>query len=329
MLEPHEIRIKHVATPYAITLPRRMPLPLLPKVKDELERLQHFNVIEKVDTSTEWCAPMVVVQQKTGDIRLCFYLTKLNNAVRREKLILPAVDQTLAMLSGAAVFSKLDSNSGFFQISLTSNCTHLTTFITSCGGFCFKCLLFGVTSASEVYQKRMSAILEGLEGGEFLIDDVLVFGKDQQELDIRLHVVLKRMLDAEIMLNGKSLFSQLEIKFLRHVINASGIKPDNNKVAAIVDMRAPQNVTELRSLLGLINQPLKFSDRLADISKPLRDLLRRDRQWVWDVNHDTALNSLKKIVNTAPTLALYDLKKPIQLSADNSSYGLGATLKLL
>ena len=98
-------------------------------------------------------------------------------------------------------------------------------------------------------------------------------------------------------------------------------------MAAIVDIKAPQNFTELRSLLGLINQLSKFSDRLADISKPLHNHLRRDRQWVWDVNHDTALNSLKKIVNAAPILALYDLKKPIQLSADSSSYGLGSTMK--
>ena len=64
MSEPYEIRIKHDATPYAITSPRRVPLPLLPKVKDELERLQHFNFTEKVNTPTEWCAPMVVVQKK-------------------------------------------------------------------------------------------------------------------------------------------------------------------------------------------------------------------------------------------------------------------------
>ena len=150
---------------------------------------------------------------------------------------------------------------------------HLTTFITPFGRFCFKRLPFGVISANEVYQKRMSAILEGLEGVVCLINDVLMFGKDQQEHDIRLYAVLKRMLNAKIILNDKCLFSQPEIKFLGHVINASGIKPNNNKVAAMVDMRTLQNVTELGSLLGLINHLLKFSDRLADISKSLRDLL--------------------------------------------------------
>ena len=96
----------------------------------------------------------------------------------------------------------------------------------------------------------MSAILEGLKGVVCLIDDVLVFGKDQQEYDICLHAVLKRMLHTKITLIDKCLFSQPEIKFLGHVINASGIKPENKKVNAIVDTRAPQDVTELKNLLG-------------------------------------------------------------------------------
>ena len=70
------------------------------------------------------------VQKKTSDIRLCVDQTKLNDAVRREKLILPVVNETLAMLSDVALFSKLDCSSRFFQIFLTSNCIHLTTFIT-------------------------------------------------------------------------------------------------------------------------------------------------------------------------------------------------------
>ena len=64
VLEPYEIKIKHYATPYATMSFRRVPLPLLPEVKDELERLQRFNDIEKIYTPTEWCAPMVVVKKR-------------------------------------------------------------------------------------------------------------------------------------------------------------------------------------------------------------------------------------------------------------------------
>lgn len=83
---------------------------------------------------------MVVVPIKDGTVRLCVDLTKLNEAVCREKYILPSVEQSLGMLAGAKIFSKLDANSGFWQIPLTPNTAKLTTFITPFGRFFFNCL---------------------------------------------------------------------------------------------------------------------------------------------------------------------------------------------
>ena len=94
--------------------------------------------------------------------------------------MLPSVEQTLAQLGGAIVFSKLDANSGFWQIELTKESSLLTTFITPFGRYCFNRLPFGITSASEYFQKRMSEILQGIEGVVCLIDDVLVYGRTQE-----------------------------------------------------------------------------------------------------------------------------------------------------
>ena len=80
-------------------------------------------------------------------------------------------------LAGAAVFSKLDANSGFCQISLAATSRHLTTFITPFGRYCFNKLPFGITSAPEYFQKKMSAVVDGLQGALCLIDDILIFGK--------------------------------------------------------------------------------------------------------------------------------------------------------
>jgi hypothetical protein len=154
MAEPHEIRIRPDAKPFALHAPRRVPLPLMAQVKTELEKLQQQGIIERVDTPTDWCAPMVVVPKRSGSLRLCVDLTRLNDAVMRERHMLPAVDQTLAMLTGATVFSKLDCNSSFFQIPLTPACMKLTTFITPFGRFCFRRLPQGLSSASEEFQKR-------------------------------------------------------------------------------------------------------------------------------------------------------------------------------
>lgn len=84
---------------------------------------------------------------------------------------LPAVDETPAQLTGVAIFSNVDANSGFWQIFLSAASRPLTTFITPFGCYCFNKLPFGITSTPEHFHKRMSAIL-GLEGVMCIMDDV-------------------------------------------------------------------------------------------------------------------------------------------------------------
>ena len=88
---------------------------------------------------------------------------------------MPKVDTTLAQLTGATMFSKLDANSGFWQIPLAKESRLLTTFITPYGRFCFNKLPFGIASAPEVFQRRMNDILSGLPGVLCHVDDILVF----------------------------------------------------------------------------------------------------------------------------------------------------------
>ena len=90
-------------------------------------------VISKVSGATSWCAGMVVVPKKLGQIRICVDLKPLNQSVKRELYPLPRVEETLAQLTGATVFSKLDANSGFWQIPLAVSSRPLTTFITPFG----------------------------------------------------------------------------------------------------------------------------------------------------------------------------------------------------
>ena len=276
----YDIRLKPDAQPFALNTARHVPIPLRDKVKAELEHMQSLNVISKVDQPTPWCAGMVVIPKKSGKVRICVDLKPLNENVLRGTHPLPQVDKILAQLSGATIFSKLDANSGFWQIPLTEQSRLLTTFITPFGRYCFNKLPFGITSAPEFFQKQMSTILTGLEGVLCLMDDILVFSKDRAEHDKRLHNVMNRIQQAGVTLNtDKCEFWRDELTFLGHVVSKHGTSPDPDKLKAIAEIQPPTTVTELRRFMGMANQLGKFTPRLATISKPMRELLSSKQVW--------------------------------------------------
>ena len=123
---------------------------------------------------------MVPVPKPNGSVRICVDLTQLNKAVEREIHPMSSVDESLAKLGKSSIFTKLDANSGFWQVPLDDESKLLTTFITPSGRFCFNRLPFGITSAPEVFQRTMSNILEGLDGVICHTDDVLIHGSTRK-----------------------------------------------------------------------------------------------------------------------------------------------------
>lgn len=96
--------------------------------------MEELGVISKVEQPIDWCAGIVPVPKQNGEeVRICVDLTKLNNSVKREHHMLPSVEHSLGQLEGAKIFSKLDANSGFWQIPLSKESALLTTFITPFG----------------------------------------------------------------------------------------------------------------------------------------------------------------------------------------------------
>ena len=225
-----------------------------------------------------WC------QKKAGKVRICVDLKPLVHP-------LPKVDETLAQLSGARYFTKLDANSGFWQIPLAQESRLLTTFITPFGRYCFP---FGISSAPEHFQRRMAEILNGLSGVVCQMDDVLIFGNTQAEHNSRLTEVLKRLQKAGVTLNPeKCEFPRSSVKFLGHLIDEAGIKADPEKTQAIRELKPPRNVSELRRIMGMANQLGKFSPSLATRTQPLRELLSKKNAWIWSSAQDQAFQAVK------------------------------------
>ncbi|MCG7878633.1 MAG: RNase H-like domain-containing protein [Candidatus Thiodiazotropha endolucinida] len=323
----YTITLKDDAKPYALTVPRRVSIPLMSKVKKELDRMEETGVISKIHEPTEWCAGMVVVPKNDGNVRICVDLTKLNESVKRENFPLPAIDQTLGLLSGAKYFSKLDCNSSFWQCELSMTSRKLTCFITPFGRYVFNRLPFGISSASEYFQMRITNILEGLPGVVCQMDDILIYGTTEKEHDERLLAVLNKIQDAQLTLNAdKCVFRRQSVKFLGHIIGSDGVQPDPEKLSALLDMEPPSDVSGVRRILGVVNQLGKFSPNVAEYTKPLRDLLKEKNQFFWGHAQQKAFDQIKKELTKSPILALYDPNRYTVVSSDASNYGIGSVL---
>lgn len=324
--EPYRIQLREDVTPRCLFTARKVAHPLLPKVEAELNSMVKKGVISPVTQPTPWCSGMVPVPKKNGAIRVCVDLTALNEAVLREVHPMKSVDENLAKLKDSTVYSKLDANSGFWQVPLSDKSRLLTTFIAPSGRYCFNRLPFGISSAPEIFQRMMSETLKGLPGTICHMDDILICGKDAIEHDSRVRQVLTRLQEAGLTLNEKCEFSKRSLRFLGHIITPEGIQADPEKTEAIRGFPAPTNVTELQRFQGMVNQLAKFIPHLTDHNEPLRQLLRKDRQWTWGASQQEAFSLIKGKLSSTETLVHYDPGHPTIVAADACSHGLGAVL---
>ena len=236
----------------------------------------------KPHSDPQWCSGIVPVLKPNGKVRICVDLIQLNKSVNREVHPIYSVDDSLAKLSKSRVFCKLDANSGFWQLPLDKESRLLTTFITPYGRYCFNRLTFGITSAPEVFQRTMTSILGDLKAVVCHIDDTLAHAATQVEHVERLRTVLKRLQEAGVTLNEICEFSKRSVKFLGHIIDEQGIRPDPAKTEAIRNFPVPQKVNDLQRFMGMVNQMAKFIPNLANLNEPLRQLLKKENMWKWD-----------------------------------------------
>ena len=121
----------------------------------------------------------------------------------------------------------------------------------------------------------------------------------------------------------KCSFKQPELKFLRHVLNKDGMSPDPEKTEANRSMPLPKRIPELHRFLRMANQ---LAHKLADLTTPLRELLSVKNSWNWGPAQEEPYQLVKEELSKPTVLALYDPQADTKISADSSSYGLGAVL---
>lgn len=162
---------------------RRIPVGIQKAVKTKLDELEIADIVEKVTEYSPWQSVLVPIFKDNGEVRLCVDMRRVNKVVVREKHPLPHFDEILPTLAKAKVFSVLDVKQAFHQVELDEESRKFTTFITPWGSYQYKRLMFGISCAPEMFQRLMEKLLAPCSNVVIFIDDILIYGKDDEEHD--------------------------------------------------------------------------------------------------------------------------------------------------
>ena len=322
----HTINLDPTVKP-VVCAGRKIPIHMQTKLKKELERLESLGIIEKCNEPTDWVSPIAIVAKPNDEIRVCLDPMFLNKAVKREHYTLPSSQEIFSKLGKSEYFSVVDARNGFHQIELSLESSKVTTFITPFGRYAYKRLPFGLTSSAEVFHKVLVEKLHGLEGVEVYIDDILVHGENKSQHDHRLRTLLQKCKEINLTLKQeKSQICKRRVTFLGHIVSNDGLSPKRERAEAILRMKSPTNKTEVMRLLGMLNYVAKFCRELAIKTEPMRQLIRKDFDFVWSPKCEQSFSEIKQMIANAPILKRFNKDQEVTIQVDASAHALGATI---
>jgi hypothetical protein len=163
-----------------------------PEEESHLQKMLDAGVIGP--SISESALPPVLIRKRDGKVRWCIDYRNLNSVTKKGVCPLPLIEECIDTLSGIEWFSKLDANSGYYQVKFRECDKEKTAFITKYGLFLFTRMSFGLCGAPSTYTRMMNLVLRGLTWNIVLafMEDILVMGKSFEVRMSNLRIVLNR-----------------------------------------------------------------------------------------------------------------------------------------
>ncbi|KAK1662330.1 hypothetical protein QYE76_050489 [Lolium multiflorum] len=313
------------------SLPNRAPYRTNPEETKEIQK-QVQALLDKgyIRISLSPCAvPVILVPKKDGTWRMCVDCRAINNITIRYRHPIPRLEDMLDELSGAVVFSKIDLRSGYHQIRMKEGDEWKTAFKTKFGLYEWLVMPFGLTNAPSTFMRLMNHVLREFIGKFVVVyfDDILIYSRNESDHTIHIRHVLQVLHDNQLYGNlEKCTFCKDKVIFLGYVVSKHGVEVDVSKIEAIQNWPTPMNVSQVRSFHGLAGFYRRFVPNFSTIAAPLNDLTKKGVVFEWGAAQDHAFDELKRLLTSAPLLALPDFNKQFEIECDASGIGIGGVL---
>lgn len=324
----HELRLTD-DTPIFVRSYRQAPKQRK-EIQNQVDNLLKQGIIR--ESISPWSCPVHIVPKKadaSGKVkwRLVIDYRRLNDRIIEDKYPLPNIHDILDRLGRAQYFTTLDLASGYHQLEMHPNDIEKTAFTTERGHYEFLRMPFGLKNAPSTFQRLMDHILRGLDNVFTYLDDVIIVSTSLQEHIEKLKLVFERFKVHNLKIQlDKSEFVQKQVNFLGHELTDQGLKPNKDKIKAVLNFPLPCNQKDIKSFLGLVGYYRKFIKDFAKLTKPLTSCLKKNAKVVHTEEFIDAVNKCKQILTNAPLLQYPDFDQPFILTTDASDVAVGAVL---
>lgn len=303
------------------------------EIEKQISQMLRLKVITPSDASI---FSQILLTPKPGDKwRFCIDYRELNDCSQASGWPLPNIRHTLCRLGQhkAKIFGVMDLTAGFHQAPLADISKEYTAFTSWMGNFQFDRVPFGLKGAPSYYQQQIQ--IEVLRGFmykvcEAYIDDIITFGKTEEEFLINLDRILERLELFGITVNpDKCRFGMSTIEYVGHTINDMGLSFTDDKLESVASFPLPDFPKQLHQFLGLMNYYRDHVRNHSDLAKPLNHMLSRTpekQKLVWTEELSKAFDTLKYCVHNCRMIFFIDGDYAIHLCTDASLYGIGAYL---
>jgi len=329
----HEINTEATAKPFRQKL-RNYSMPLQMIIDAEVERIMSEGLV--VPSTSPYASNLLLVRKpdpsSPGGIknRVCVNFIQLNKQTIKDAYPMANPGVMFDEVAKAKWFTTCDLMSGYWQVLIKPEHRHKTAFLTKRGLYEWIVMPFGLCNAPGTFQRLMDEVILP-EYRSFLqsyVDDIIVYSKTLEE-----HLKhLKQLADLlhqhglTVKLN-KCEFVLWEIKFLGHLLSEGQIKPNPAKIEQVKDMVKPINVKGVRSFVSTVGWYRRFVPRFAEIAQPLFNLTKKNAEFRWTAECQSAFDLLKQALITEPVLAAADPYKDYYLNTDANDVCIAAALQ--
>ena len=283
-------------------------------------------------------SPVVITVKNDKSLKIALDSRKLNDSCIKIRPHMPNMEELLNQISveitkdrtKELMMSKIDLDYAYGQMKLSKKTSRQCVFAITGGKFSgyyrFKKGFYGLTDIPTIFQEKIDRTLE-YSTPAWLDDIIVVTRGDRKDHEKKLFDVLKKLEDAGYRASErKSEFFLNSTKWLGHEIDETGIKPNKEKVKAILELKQPENQKQLKSFLGAIQYLAKFLPRLLEKTDRLRKLLKKDSIWNWGKQQKEDFKNIKEMITEEPCLAHYAKDRENIVTTDASKTELGITL---